>query len=289
MLQLNLIKEAQHLIPISGKDSLACAFLQTTNHPEIDYKFLFNDTGSELPEVYQWLSQVEEVTGWHIHRTNVTIAERIDRRNGFLPSHQNRWCTTDCKIKPMDEFLSAAPTFVYYGLRADEPERKGFIPSRKNNILPIYPLREAGFGLPHVWAILEAKNLMPPSFHWERLEQAVTSELPESGWIPLLPWQKRMLFAGRSRSNCFHCFYQRLYEWLWLKEAHPEYFYKARAWEKQDYSWNANHPLGDFEAQEFCTRTFNSRVSQIVKILKGEDREPDSDIAGVSCGLICGK
>lgn len=289
MLQLSVIQDVQHIIPISGKDSLACALLQTAKEPSRDYKFLFNDTGSELPETYEWLNKVEKKTGWEIIKTNVTIEAKIHSWNGFLPSHQNRWCTSTCKIKPMDELVSSAPAWVYYGLRADEPERKGFIPTRKNNIFPVYPLREAGLSLHHVWAILEAQNLLPPAFHWQRLENAVIAILPPSEWIPLTAWQRRMLFAGRTRSNCFHCFYQRLYEWLWLKETHPELFYKAKSWEKDKYTWNANHPLKDFEQQDFCIQIFNKRVSQIVKILKGEAKESDSDIAGVSCGLICGK
>lgn len=288
-LQLSLTEEPVHLVPLSGKDSLAVALLQTTRNPEIDYQFLFNDTGSELPEVYEWLTKIEIQTGWKIQKTSVSIKAKIHSRNGFLPSHQNRWCTAECKIKPMDKFLGSRPTFVYYGLRADEPERKGFIPTRKNNIYPVYPLRELGLGLHHVWAIVEAQGLPPPSFHWQRLEDAVLRQLPESKWIELMPWQRRMLFSGRTRSNCFHCFYQRLYEWLWLRETHPKLFQEAKAWEKDDYSWNADHPLSDFEDSNFRERIFNRRVNALVQILEGRSKDTDSVISSTSCGLICGK
>lgn len=289
MLQLNLLTEAQHVIPISGKDSLATALLQTTRHPDRRYTFLFNDTRSELPETYEWIAKVEAVTGWTIHRTTASIEEKIIEWNGYLPSHQNRWCTRDCKIKPTDDYLSIAPAYVYYGLRVDEPERKGFIPTRKSNIYPIYPLREAGLGLEHVWAIVEAKGLLPPSFHWERLEKAVQSQLPESKWIPLTVWQRRMLFAGRTRSNCFHCFYQRLYEWVWLYETHPGLFYRAKSWEKANFTWNMDHPLDHFEDEAFREKQFNRRTNKLIKILTGQEKEYDSEIAGTSCGLICGK
>lgn len=290
MLQLNLLQEPQHIIPISGKDSLACALWQTTRRPDIPYKFIFNDTGSELPEVYAWLEQVEQKTGWRIIRTNVTIEDLIITQNYFLPSHQNRWCTKYAKIRPTDKLTAGAPTFIYYGLRSDEPERKGFIPTRSTNIFPVYPLREAGLDLSHVWAIVEAQGLDPPSFRWKRLEMAVLAKLPKNNWlVTLAPWMERMIFAGRTRSNCFHCFYQRLYEWLWLKETHPELFLKSRSWEKSNFFWNEKHPLSDFDDPSFCDRVFNRRVAQLVRILSGQEKEGESIIASVSCGLICGK
>ncbi len=256
MLQLSLTDEVMHLIPISGKDSLAAALVQTARDPDKDYQFLFNDAGSELPETYEWLARVEQVTGWKIQRTTETIEARLEHYGGFLPSHQQRWCTEKCKILPSDRFAGSRPVFAYYGLRADEPERKGFIPTRKNNLLPVYPLRELGLTLAHVWMIVSAKGLLPPAFHWQRLEDAVLEVLPESQWIPLEPWQRRMLFSGRSRSNCFHCFYQRLYEWLWLYEIHRDLFERARSHEKSDYTWNPDHPLSDYDDPAFRERVF---------------------------------
>ena len=39
----------RHIIPISGKDSLSTALVQLAKQPEIDYEFMFNPTGQELP------------------------------------------------------------------------------------------------------------------------------------------------------------------------------------------------------------------------------------------------
>lgn len=289
MLQLSLTEEVKHLIPISGKDSLAAAIVQTTRSPQLNYHFLFNDTGSEYPEVYEWLDKVEQATGWNIERTNVTIEAKILSWKGFLPSHQQRWCTKDCKIKPMDAHLQGAPTYAYYGLRADET-RTGFIPTNKNNLHPIYPLREMGITLPMVWQICSHKELLPPAFLWQKLMDAVLAILPRSQWFrPLELWEERQLFAGRTRSNCFHCFYQRLYEWLWCYEVHPQLFEKARNHEKADYSWNADHPLSDWDSEEFRDKIFDKRVKEVVKILMGLGKDFDGAIAGTSCGLICGK
>jgi hypothetical protein len=289
MLQLDLLQEVKHLIPISGKDSLATAIVQTTQQPELDYQFLFNDTGSEYPEVYEWIAKVESVMGWTIDRTNTKIFDKIHSWNGFLPSHQQRWCTKDCKIKPMDEYLAGCPTYAYYGLRADE-NRTGFIPTRKNNLYPIYPLKDLGITLPMVWAIVAAKDLMPPSFEWIRLKDAVLEVYPECEWSrPLEVWEWRQLFSGRTRSNCYHCFYQRLYEWLWCYEMHPDLFEKSRSHEKSDYTWNKDHPLRDWDNPVFRAKIFDKRVKEVVSILKGLTKEYDSEITSVSCGLICGK
>lgn len=48
----------RHVIPISGKDSLCTALIQTTRQPDLEYEFLFCDIGSELPQTYQWLSEI---------------------------------------------------------------------------------------------------------------------------------------------------------------------------------------------------------------------------------------
>jgi hypothetical protein len=289
MLQLSLLENPRHIIPISGKDSLACGIVQTTRQPDIKYEFLFNDTGSEYPETYEWLNRVEQTMGWKIHRTDQNLLARIQSFNGFLPSHQQRWCTRDCKIEPMDKWLAGSPTYAVIGIRGDE-NRPGFIPTSKNNLVPIYPLKELGVSLPMVWAIVAAKNLLPPAFHWQRLEDAVLNVLPESRWFrSLKDWERCLLFSGRTRSNCFHCFYQRLYEWLWCYEVHPNLFAKAASYEKSDYTWNKDHPLSDWDNSAFRNKIFDRRVKEVLSILQGFSKESDSELSATSCGLVCGK
>lgn len=48
---------------------------------------------------------------------------------------------------------------------------------------------------------------------------------------------------SRSRSGCFFCFFQQKIEWVWLFEQHPELFEKAKAYEKDGYSWNEHETL----------------------------------------------
>lgn len=285
---------SEHVIPISGKAILATAIVQTRLHPEIDYTFIFNDTACELPEVYEWLDKVEKTLGWKIERIGEDLRAIIERESRkresgcFLPSTQIRYCTKYAKIKPTDAYFGNKTTVRYYGIRADE-ERTGYIPTT-SNVLPVYPLKEVGIGLREVYLMLEALGLEPPTFEWQRLKEAVISELPEDDWIPIEKWQVFRLFAWRTRANCFFCFFQRLYEWLGLKEHHPQLFEEAKAYEKSGYSWNKDHPLSDFDDSAFCEKVFNRRKNHLIKVLSGQAKEKlDSEIQGTSCGLICGK
>ncbi len=110
--------KTRHLIPISGKDSLATALFQTVHEPR-DYEFFYNDNGAELPETYAWLDKVEKAKGWNIQRLGSDL-EGIIAGFDFLPSAQARYCTRLSKIKPMDDWIKDDKAIVYYGLRADE-------------------------------------------------------------------------------------------------------------------------------------------------------------------------
>lgn len=56
-----------HVLGISGgKDSAALAIYMRMYHPEIDIQYFFTDTGKELPEVYDFLNELEGVLGKEI-------------------------------------------------------------------------------------------------------------------------------------------------------------------------------------------------------------------------------
>jgi len=54
-MQKDLFLAERHIMPISGKDSLATALFQLAYEPDRPYEFMFNPTGAELPEVFTWL------------------------------------------------------------------------------------------------------------------------------------------------------------------------------------------------------------------------------------------
>lgn len=287
-----------HIIPISGKDSLATALVQTQRAPDLDYSYWFNDTGCELPETYAWLKGVESKTGMNIMRSEVDLMAKIRHRNGFLPSSRARYCTKETKIEPMERMLKGQSAKIYYGLRADE-NRVGYVPVGKSGIEPVYPLQEAGMGIEDVYALLDRYDLCPPNFHWERLFQEVSRLLAPifSDWESQISRvEKNVLFAGRSRGNCFLCFFQRQYEWVWLRETHFDLFEISQTFENvgSDYTWRSDWALSALDCESKRLHIFNARArwvaGQIAKKLHLHlFDEPEPEITQFSCGLLCGK
>lgn len=295
----------RHIIPISGKDSLATALWQKAKDPSIDYEYMFNPTGEELPEVFEWLEKVENYLGKPILRVGRDLAHIIENEmNWFLPSRNQRYCTRMSKIEPMEKYIGKEPTYVYYGIRADE-NRGGYNNLRYNNIIPVYPLKEAGITLPMVYRINHNAGLKPPTFFWQRLWDAVVKRVEEEYIKSVLKeWDIDVLFSWRTRTNCAMCFNQRKYEWVGLLEHHPEIFWKYESWEHNvsEYYFNGkNHSLKDIA--ENAEKIFQRRVNAVVKFIEGTkqlrldynslETDDDKDYVDMlqltSCGLLCGK
>lgn len=305
----NLGNSMRHLVPISGKDSLATAIWQTAHEPDLPYEFVFNDTKAELPDTYAWLDKVESTLGIKITRIGKSL-EQVIYNKGILPSQRIRFCTELAKIKPMDAFIGKEKATVYFGLRADEPERVGAFKTKF--LQPVYPLREAGIGLATVYKIVEMRGLLPPNFFWKRLHEAVMARIDEAqrrmvaGWSQ---WTRDRLFAWRSRPNCFYCFFQRRYEWVGLLEHYPELFETAERIENEvgngenviresGIKWiGEDFPLS--RIRENAPMFFQKRVDSIVKTIREKhvmkfdlflgEISDGMDEAATSCGLLCGK
>lgn len=291
----------RHIIPISGKDSLATAIWQTAHEPDLPYEFVFNDTRAELPDTYAWLRKVEETLEITITRIGKSLKDII-REQGILPTPRMRFCTKYAKIFPMNDFIGKDIATVYFGLRADEPDRVGAFGSKK--LVPKYPLREAGIGLPTVYHIVGTKNLEPPEFFWQRLYDEVTRQVGKTKNFPR--WLTQRLFAWRSRPNCSFCFFQRRYEWVGLLWHYPELFAEAEEIERfggdgpqvrreAPISWlGEDIPLSSIRVN--AEQIFKKRVDAVCKIIDAarqmdllKDGLDEIDIAGTSCGLLCGK
>lgn len=300
----------RHVIPISGKDSCATAIFQMARKPGLDYELFFNDVGCELPETYEWLDKVEKVLKRPIHRVGKSLEEVIFKY-GILPSAHARFCTREAKIKPMEEFIGDDEAAVYFGIRADE-NRTAYNPIGKRNIFPCYPLVEAGIGLPQVFLILDKQDLRPPKFFWESVYRLVEAKLekkyqsgfklypsPKEIFSKIPSWLFDQLFAWRSRSNCFLCFFQRRYEWAGLLEHHPDLFDRAEQIEREvgasnedrekDFTWIAGMPLDLIRQNR--EMIMKRRAIQIIKILgkRQTTADPVDLLSVTSCGLFCGK
>lgn len=215
-------KKTRHILGLSGgKDSAALAVYMRENHPDIPMEYFFCDTGCELKETYEFLDRLRARLGIQI---TYLCAERgfnhwLQVYNGFLPSAMTRWCTKQLKIAPIEKFIGDDDAISYIAIRADE-EREGYI-SSKDNINPVYPLKEGGLIKRDVYRILEESGIgLPKYYEW------------------------------RSRSGCFFCFFQRKIEWIGLYDNHPELFKLAAKYESdhsngRKYTWNEKESLWD--------------------------------------------
>lgn len=206
----------RHVISLSGgKDSTAVALLMKEKKPNMDFEFIFADSGCELPETYEYLKKLEVMLGDKIVKLGVEggFDGVLEKMNGFLPSPVARWCTRELKIKPIEQYLGHDKVKMYLGIRIDE-KRKGYVVSRKNNIIPSYPLQDARMDLKDVENYLNKKGIGLPKY-----------------------------YSWRTRSGCYFCFYQRIGEWFGLYKNHPELFQKAKAYEKDDFTWRSDKSL----------------------------------------------
>ncbi len=265
-MQKDLFLKERHIIPISGKDSLATALFQMAKEPNLPYEFMFNPTGAELPEVYEWLDKVEAYLGKPIIKIGRDLRTIINiDNNGFLPSYKDRFCTRQAKIEPMELFIGKSPCYVYYGIRADE-NREGYNNSGKQNIVPVYPLAEAGIGIKMVYAIVNKAGLKPPTFFWEEIYNEVCKRIKRDLKAELPEWLIDMLFCWRTRANCFFCYNQRKIEWCWLYTFHPNLFWEAEKMEHNgsEFYWNGK----DYPLTKIIERITITKENFIKKIIK---------------------
>lgn len=230
----------RHIVSVSGgKDSAALALYLWDRYPELEVEYVFCDTGCELPETYQYLARLEAILGQEIVHLNaldlIGVAKKPGRNpfdiwlnevyGGFLPSPRARWCTRVLKIKPFEQHVGDDRAFSYIGIRGDE-SREGYqaskppVISEQPNIVPVYPFRDHALGIHDIRLILEESGLGVPSY-----------------------------YEWRSRSGCYFCFYQQIGEWQGLKERHPEWFERAKQYEKDGFTWVDGRTLEEIAAQ----------------------------------------
>lgn len=200
----------KHVLGLSGgRDSAALAVYMRQYYPELEIDYFFTDTGKELPEVYQFLTDLEGFLGKSIIRLNPdrNFEFYLQKFHYFLPSPQSRWCTRNLKLKPFEDWVK---TFLdqgfkvlsYVAIRGDEDYRSGYL-SKDENLVVKLPFRDEGIDKAGVIKLLEDSGVgLPKYYEW------------------------------RTRSGCTFCFFQQKIEWVGLLERHPEAFKEAMAYEK---------------------------------------------------------
>lgn len=241
----------KHVLGLSGgKDSTALAIYMREKHPDLDIEYFFADTGKELPEVYEYLVELEAILGKSILRLN---AEKnfdwwLNRFNGFLPSPRARWCTHRLKIKPFYEWLDpfmdkGYHVYSYVAIRSDEASREGMWPGPSLTIK--FPFKEAGIDKAGVLKILEDSGLGLPKY-----------------------------YSWRTRSGCTFCFFQQKIEWVGLLENHPGLFKKAMAYEKTEgdkqFTWNQRESLAELSRPERVAEIKARHEKRVARIRERE-------------------
>ena len=258
-------KKVRHLLGLSGgKDSAALAIYMRDKVPEMEY--YFTDTGAELPETLEFIDLMEDYLGKEIIRLNGgrQFDYYLKLHNNYLPSAQQRWCTINLKLKPFEDFVGDDEVISYVGIRADEPQREGYI-STKPNIKAVFPFKEDGLVRDDIIKLLEDSGLgLPKYYDW------------------------------RSRSGCHFCFYQRKIEWIGLYENHPDLFEDAKRYEKYDektgrrYTWSQGESLDELLARKDEIKEKFAKDNEKTKRSKGlVDAVLDSDDDDDDGCLIC--
>ena len=193
-----MVNRDRHILGISGgKDSSALALYMRDREPRMEH--FFCDTGSELPETYEWLDKMEGALGKKIERLGADKGfEHYLEQWKLMPTVQRRWCTRVLKIEPLQKWIGDDYAVTYVGIRADEPNRKGYTEVTGGHITQRFPFVEDGINLTGVKKILKDAGLGLPGYY---------------------DW--------RTRSGCYFCFFQRKSEWVGLARRHPKLFARA--------------------------------------------------------------
>ena len=262
-------EQERHVLGLSGgRDSAALAVYMRQNYPDIDAEYFFTDTGKELPEVYEFLVNLEGFLGKTILRLNPDrdFDFWLKQYNNFLPSPQARWCTRQMKIKPFEDWVKpmldeGATVYSYVAIRSDEEYREGYS-SKKDKLIVKLPLKDDGVDKKGVMDILDSVGLGLPKY-----------------------------YAWRSRSGCTFCFYQRKIEWVNLMEKHPEAFEEAKDYEKQalenqsPFTWTLKESLEELSQPErveeikveYLERLEKSKSKKVINPLRPNEEPVDID------------
>lgn len=258
-------KPIRHLLGLSGgKDSSALAIYLRDRVPEMEY--FFADTGAELPETLEFIELLEDYLGKPIVRLNAEKSfEYYLKLNGnFLPTAKTRWCTSELKIRPFEEYVGEDEAITYVAIRSDEQYRQGYL-STKPNISARYPFIEDGLNKDDVLDILNASGLGVPKY-----------------------------YEWRSRSGCYFCFFQRKDEWIGLAKRYPELFEKAKTYEQfhkdagRFHTWSQGEYLEDMIARsdEILEKAKLQKERAASKTKKRLIDRYDDDDSNEGC-LIC--
>jgi len=176
--------------------------------PKIDtpLEAAFADPGMEHPNTYAMLETLEAMTDTKIAQLRgPTWDEALEINAYFLPFHKARWCTYLFKIQPFEAYTTESQVTSYIGLRADEPERTGYLGDKGTNITPAYILRQMGMTRTDIEDAAQRASLPPPGlwscaccpFKTHFLQLLMIEQQPKAAeWMAQIEETKRTRGAG---------------------------------------------------------------------------------------------
>lgn len=190
-----------HVVALSGgKDSTAMA-LQLAKAEPRPYVYVCTPTGNEPEAMFAHWRKLGDMLGRPILPIIADTLEGLIRKQKAIPNHRQRWCTRILKLEPYYGWLAdrarEGPVVSYVGLRADEESRPGMIFPEANGVQMRFPMREWGWTLSEVLALLKMLGV----------------EIP-------------------CRTDCEWCFWQTLAEWYLLWKENLASYMAAEACEK---------------------------------------------------------
>jgi 3'-phosphoadenosine 5'-phosphosulfate sulfotransferase (PAPS reductase)/FAD synthetase len=213
----------RHIIPVSGGADSTVLALWMSRHFDVQFEYIFCDTGAEPETLYKTLELLEDALGKPIVRLAAAgggLYDYVEKQGGYLPSASSRWCTRILKALPLQEWMKgqSEPTNMYVGIRSDERTR-------------------LGLALPGV-------STWFPFVEEEWVRSEVFSALRDSIGIP-------SFYKVRTRSGCAPCPFQRRAEFAGLLEQDPKEFQIAAEYEKISEADRMRHA----EAPKLCDDT----------------------------------
>jgi 3'-phosphoadenosine 5'-phosphosulfate sulfotransferase (PAPS reductase)/FAD synthetase len=197
------MKKIRHLLGISGgKDSAALAIYMKDKFPQLDIEYYTCDTGKELEETYQLITNLEIYLGKKILLLNGADGSDEDPFDhflkiygGYLPSANARWCTKKLKLEPFEKFVGDDPVISYVGIRGDE-DREGYI-SKKSNIQSIFPFRKNIWSEDIISKVLSNTN----SSKVKELYKSISDATNSSHFIDILNTPLSYTLSQRQKLN----------------------------------------------------------------------------------------
>lgn len=185
-----------------GLQTTALVIMLAERQLEVD-AVIFADTGGEKPETYFYIENYIKPLLLSINVEFIVVKHHRETlyencwRLHNVPSIKWRWCTDQWKVRPVQKISKKAIQLIGFSL---DEKRRADKQYERVKVVRSFPLIDMGKTADDCRRIIS-------DYGWPR---------------PI-------------KSSCFFCCYQRLYDWHWLKNSHPELFQKALELEARMY------------------------------------------------------